>query len=78
MPTVFRYRGLRFYFWSREHLPIHIRVECAGAKAKFVLEPEIKEVESYGFSPKDIKRIKKAIEQAKHRIYEALEEHVDE
>ncbi|MGB0788697.1 MAG: DUF4160 domain-containing protein [Marinirhabdus sp.] len=27
MPTVLRLRGYRFFFYSNEHLPIHVHVE---------------------------------------------------
>jgi len=45
MPTVFRERGFRFFFYSNEGSPresLHIHVEKGSAEAKFWLEPEIR------------------------------------
>jgi len=44
MPTVFRERGFRFFFYSNEGMPrepLHIRIEKGDAEAKFWLEPEV-------------------------------------
>ena len=35
MPALFILFRLRFYFYSKEHLPIHIHVQNADGKAKF-------------------------------------------
>jgi hypothetical protein len=62
MPTVFYFKGYRFYFFSNENdEPIHIHVEKAGATAKFWLLPEIAEEYSYGFSGKQKKEIRQTI-----------------
>lgn len=37
MPTIFFYFGLRFFFFSNEHLPPHVHVRSADGKAKFNL-----------------------------------------
>ena len=44
MPTVFRERGFRFFFYSNEgspREPIHIHVEKDDVEAKFWLHPEV-------------------------------------
>ena len=33
MPEILRIFGLRFYFYSREHEPIHVHVKNADGKA---------------------------------------------
>ena len=38
MPEIFRFYGFSFFFFSREHEPIHIHVEGAEGKAKFDYE----------------------------------------
>ena len=38
MPTVFSVFGLRFFFYSNEHRPIHIHVRNADGEAKFDVE----------------------------------------
>ena len=39
MPELFRFFGIKFFFFSREHLPIHIHIENADGDAKFILDP---------------------------------------
>jgi len=55
MPTLFIIFGLRFYFYSDEHLPIHIHVQNSDGKAKFNVVPEIELVNNKGIKPKDLK-----------------------
>jgi len=40
-PTVFRERGYRFYFFSREEPRIHVHVQHSDGEAKFWLDPII-------------------------------------
>lgn len=35
MPEVFRFFGFSFFFYSKEHEPLHIHVEGNGGMAKF-------------------------------------------
>ncbi len=35
MPEVFRFYGFSFFFYSKEHEPLHIHVEGNGGMAKF-------------------------------------------
>ena len=35
MPEIFRFYGFSFFFYSREHEPIHIHVEGAEGFAKY-------------------------------------------
>jgi hypothetical protein len=53
MPELFRMFGMRFFFYSLEHLPIHIHVRNADGEAKFELEP-VKLIFSRGMKPKDL------------------------
>lgn len=41
MPTLFELFGLRFYFYSDEHLPIHVHIQNGDGKAKVNVYPEI-------------------------------------
>ena len=36
MPEVFRFFGFPFFFYSKEHEPVHVHVEGNGGMAKFV------------------------------------------
>ena len=53
MPAVFRYKGIRFIFFSNEgnpREPVHIHAESADGKAKFWLFPDVVVANSAGFS----------------------------
>ena len=62
MPTIFEIFGLRFFFFSDEHYPIHIHVVKGDDDAKIQIEPEIKLVYNHGLKSNDLKR---ALELAK-------------
>ena len=56
MPEILRMFGIRFFFYSREHEPIHVHVKNADGKAKFDILPEgVVLVTNEGMKPKDIK-----------------------
>jgi len=63
MPTLLRLFGLRFFFWSREHKPIHVHVENSDGIAKFEIETEVRLVENHGLQPKDIKLAESILEE---------------
>lgn len=66
MPEIFRIFGLRFYFYSREHEPIHVHVMSADGKAKFDILPDgIVLVYNKGLKSKDIKCAEMVLEENK-------------
>ncbi len=54
MPELFRLFGIKFFFFSNEHLPIHVHIQNADGDAKFEIQP-IKLVSNNGMKNKDIK-----------------------
>lgn len=40
MPELWRMFGMRFFFYSREHEPIHVHVKSADGLAKFNVTEE--------------------------------------
>ena len=54
MPELFRLFGIKFFFFSNEHLPIHVHIKNADGDAKFTLNP-IELVENDGVKNKDLK-----------------------
>jgi len=46
--------GMRFYYWSRDHEPIHIHVKKGNAEARFVVEPEVELKLNMGFKPHEL------------------------
>ena len=65
MPTLLILFGLRFYFYSREHEPIHIHVESSDGVAKFVIEEDVILIENKGLKPKDIRLAESILEENK-------------
>jgi hypothetical protein len=61
MPTVLVLFGLRFYYWSREHEPVHVHVKRGDAEARFDLEPEVLLTENYGLNTHDLSLAEKII-----------------
>jgi hypothetical protein len=53
MPTLFIIFGLRFFFYSNEHLPIHIHVKNGDGEAKFDVE-NVLLISNKGLKKKDI------------------------
>ena len=64
MPTVLRKHGYRFFFYSNEHLPIHIHIEKDNKTAKFNLET-VELIRSRKFNASEIKEIRKLVEENK-------------
>ena len=62
MPEILRMFGMKFFFYSLEHLPIHIHVRSADGTAKFEVNP-VRLVESHGIKPKDLVLAEALVEQ---------------
>ena len=56
MPTIFEIFGLRFFFFSDDHAPVHVHVVKGDDDAKIEIEPELRVVYNHGLKHKDIKR----------------------
>ena len=68
--------GMRFYFYSREHEPIHVHVQNADGKAKFDVLPEgIVLVKNEGIKTKDIKAAEMVLEENKELAIEKWNEY---
>lgn len=63
MPTVLIIFGIRFFFYSREHLPIHVHIETGDGTAKFEVETEVRLVENKGVKTKDIRLSESILEE---------------
>ena len=64
MPEVFRFFGFVFFFYSREHDPLHIHVEGKGGSAKYDYDDQSNRfVRNYakGITSADMKRIEEVI-----------------
>ena len=76
MPTILFLFGLRFYFYSEEHLPIHVHVESGDGKAKINVETA-EVIENKGLKPKDLKRAVEAVRLYKEDIINSWNEYFD-
>jgi uncharacterized protein DUF4160 len=65
---------MKFFFYSLEHLPIHIHVRNADGIAKFDLDPEIQLIESKGMKTKDLMLAEALIQERKEEIIKKWKE----
>lgn len=77
MPTLLTIFGLRFWFYSDDHPPIHVHVENSDGRAKIDLEPVVKLVKNEGMKPKDLKRVQDLCEAYKEEFIEKWHKHID-
>lgn len=78
MPVVFRYKGIRFHFFSNEgspREPIHIHADGSDAEAKFWLSPSVRVADSVGFSRQALLELVKVVEEHREEIERAWHEH---
>jgi hypothetical protein len=52
MPTILTLLGMRFYYWAREHEPVHVKK--GDAEARFDVEPEVEPTANMGFKPHEL------------------------
>lgn len=74
-PTVFRWKGYRFFFFSREEERIHVHVYCPNGEAKFWIEPEVGIESSHGLSRARLSQLKRIVEERRDEIKRAWSEH---
>jgi hypothetical protein len=74
-PTVFKERGYRFFFFSREEERPHVHVISADGEAKFWLEPEIELAKNYRFTNRQINEIATLVEVHYDELTTAWREH---
>jgi len=68
MPTLLILFGLRFYFYVKDHKPIHIHVESSDGEAKFEIENEIVLIYNYGLKIKDLRLAQSILEENKENF----------
>jgi len=74
-PTVFRWRGYRFLFFSREEERMHVHVSCPDGEAKFWIEPDVDLAVNHGMRSQQVTEIRRVIEERKDEIIAAWREH---
>ncbi len=74
-PTVFREKGYRFFFFSREEARMHVHVLSAKGEAKFWLEPRIEMAKNQGYNLLQLHEIATLIEEHHHELVDAWKHH---
>ncbi len=75
MPTIFRWKGYRFHFYSDEgHEPPHVHVRRAEDSAKFWLRP-VSLAFNDGFSPAELNEITAVVEEHQDEFEERWNEY---
>lgn len=74
-PTIFREKGYRFHFFSREGARRHVHIICPGGEAKYWLEPEIELARNHKLSRVQLKEIENLIEVHYDEFKNAWEKH---
>ncbi|MBM3319050.1 MAG: DUF4160 domain-containing protein [Candidatus Eisenbacteria bacterium] len=74
-PTVFRWRGYRFYFFSREERRLHVHVHHASGEAKFWVEPSVSLAANYGLSARRAATALRLVQEHEDEIRAAWQAH---
>ena len=76
MPKIFEQDGYSFFFYSNDHIPIHVHVRRGGGEAVFVVEPEVELRESVGFNVRELSRAEDLIDDHLELIKQKWAEHL--
>ena len=77
MPTVLRWNGYRFYFFSNEgNEPPHIHIDKGGNTVKFWLE-SVAVARNIGFSERELRVIGGKVREERERFIEAWNGYFD-
>jgi hypothetical protein len=74
-PTVFKEKGFRFFFFSREESRMHVHVSSSKGEAKFWLEPIIALAQHYNLSQKELREIQTIVVEKSSEIKQAWKKH---
>lgn len=80
MPTIFRKKGYRFFFFSNEGDPLepcHIHIRKGSSIAKYWVTPYVSLDNSYGFSPVELNELARITEKNKNFIERKWNEYFD-
>ena len=75
MPKIFEKDGYRFFFYSNEHRPIHVRVRYGGGEAVFEVEQGVDLRESQGLKVRELAKAEELATQHRGLIIERWNEH---
>ena len=70
-PTVFREKGYRFFFFSREESRPHVHVHCGDGEAKFWLQPAVELTLQVGLDAREIRECQVLVEAHRDEFLQA-------
>lgn len=73
MPVIFYYLGLRFFFYSDDHEPMHVHVSNGDYEATFQIEP-LQLIKNRGLKTRELKVAEMGIEENREVIKERWNE----
>uniref|UniRef100_UPI004056F877 DUF4160 domain-containing protein n=1 Tax=Candidatus Electronema sp. TaxID=2698783 RepID=UPI004056F877 len=76
MPIVFEKEGYKFFFYSNEHLPVHVHVRHGDGEAVFDLENDVELRESQRMKLNELSRAQRLAEEYQALIVEKWHEHL--
>lgn len=74
-PTIFKWKGYRFFFFSREERRPHVHASCPDGEAKFWIEPAVDLATNHKLSQTQVMELKKTVEEKKNDILDAWRRH---
>ena len=77
MPTIFRYRGYRFFFYSNEGNPPeppHVHIRHGNRVAKFWLVPDVILADSWWMSPVELNMLQRIVREKREEFERAWHE----
>lgn len=77
MPKIFEAEGFTFFFYSNDHIPIHVHVRHGDGEAVFVIEPAAELRESVGLNVRQLSRAERLIHEHIELIRETWHQHFD-
>ncbi len=77
MPTILRYQGYRFYFYSHEpNEPPHIHVDQGDRSAKFWLSP-VALARNFGYNARELNGLLRIVQEHQQVFQESWHEHFE-
>lgn len=81
MPEIFNLFGFSFFFYSKEHLPIHVHVEGKDGHAVFDWDEESETFvhrECFNIKANDLRKIKGALAERKFDVFNKWNKHFNQ
>lgn len=74
MPTVFTIEGFRFFFYTNDHVPVHVHVRHGSGEAAFEIGDEIVLRESAGMKIQELRKAEEIAQIHRDEIVEKWHE----